>query len=204
MERARRWGQLVCAVLLGGGALSSCYTPSGAFVPVESLAAGGGGGYTISPGDVLNVRVFQQESISARVRVREDGKISLPLVNDCTAEGRTPVELAAHVQAKLKEFINTPVVSVSLEESRPLSVSVVGEVARAGVFTLEPGAGVVQAIAAAGGLTELAHRDGLFVLRRRPGGAPPLRIHFRWEALVRADGKASAFRLAPGDVVVVE
>jgi hypothetical protein len=66
----------------------------------------GGRQYVIGAGDVLQVRVFQQEAMSARVRVRHDGKVSLPMVNDWSPPGKTPAELAAELQTRLKEFIN--------------------------------------------------------------------------------------------------
>ncbi|HEY1087175.1 MAG TPA: polysaccharide biosynthesis/export family protein, partial [Archangium sp.] len=150
-----------------------CYTPKGAFVEADDSAVPDDGSYLISPGDVLQVRVFQQEALSARVKVRNDGKVSLPLVNDVVATGKSPTVLAAEVQQKLKDFINTPVVTVSLEESHPVVVSVLGEVARPGVVTLEGGSGVLQALAAAGGLTDFAQREGIFVLRKTPGVTAP-------------------------------
>lgn len=181
-----------------------CYTPKGAFIAIDDFDVTAAGDYHVTPGDVLQVRVFQQEAMSARVRVRNDGKVSLPMVNDVVAAGKTPPAFAAELQTRLKEFINNPVVTVSLEESRPLTVSVVGEVGRAGVVTLEPGAGVLQALAAAGGLNDFAHRDGVFVLRKTTGEAVPTRLRFTWDSLTRGEGKAAKFLLQAGDVVVAE
>jgi len=181
-----------------------CYTPRGAFVEADDSAVPDDGSYLIAPGDVLQVRVFQQEALSARVKVRNDGKVSLPLVNDVVAQGKSPTVLAAEVQQKLKDFINTPVVTVSLEESHPVVVSVLGEVVRPGVVTLEGGSGVLQALAAAGGLTDFAQREGIFVLRKTPGVAAPKRIRFRWDLLARAEGGAARFPLQPGDTVIAE
>lgn len=82
-----------------------------------------------------------------------------------------------------------------------MQISVLGEVARPGVFSLEPGAGVLEALASAGGATEFADRGRIFVLRRR-GERPPLRIRFSWARL--AEGGGAAFALADGDVVMVE
>lgn len=183
---------------------TGCYTPRGTFLEVDEASLADDGGYVISTGDVLQVRVFQQEAMSARVKVRPDGKVSLPLVNDVVAEGKTPTVLAAELQVRLKDFINTPAVTVSLEESRPLIVSVLGEVIRPGVVTLEGGSGVIQALAASGGLTDFAHRDGIFVLRKTGGQAAPRRIRFTWEVLSRGEGVAARFSLLPGDVVVAE
>jgi polysaccharide export outer membrane protein len=162
--------------------------------------------YVIAPGDVLGVRVFNQEGMSGRARVRPDGKISLPFVNDVEAAGQTPAALARRLQSRLKEFINNPVVTVSLEEAGPIQVSVLGEVTHPGVFPVVSGANVLQALAAAGGLTAFADRDRIFVLRKTPAGSktPLVRIRFTYEKLARAEGHSAAFRLRDGDVVVVE
>lgn len=158
--------------------------------------------YVIAPGDLISVRVFNQDGMSARGRVRADGKFSMPLLNDVEAAGYTPAALGQQLQSRLKEFIHAPAVTVSLEEAKPIAVSVMGEVTKAGVYPLEPAAcGVLQALAAAGGLTDFAHRDRIFVVRHAPA---PVRIRFRYDALVKAEGPASRFCLQSGDVVVVE
>lgn len=181
----------------------ACYTPSGAFIPVSKFEATETGEYLVLPGDVLQVRVFQQEAMSARVKVRADGKVSLPFVNEVQVAGKPPAAIAAELQLKLKEFVNLPVVTVSLEETRPLTVAVLGEVVRPGTVTLEQGAGVLQALAGAGGLTDFAQRDGLFVLRTVVG-RPQLRVRFTWDELTRGVGPAARFTLVAGDVVVAE
>lgn len=181
-----------------------CYTPKGAFVPVDDFAQPAATEYVLAPGDAISVRVFQQDAMSARVKVRADGVVTLPLVNDVAAAGKTPTALARELEGKLKDFINTPVVTIFVEESRPMTVSVLGEVGRPGVVTLEAGAGVLNALAAAGGLTDFAHKDGIFVLRKtgqEPGGK---RIRFTWDALSRGEGKAARFTLQAQDTLVVE
>lgn len=163
--------------------------------------------YVVGAGDVLGVRVFGQDGMSARVKVRSDGRISLPFLADVTAAGLEPVALAARVQERLKEFVVNPVVTVALEEAAPLEIPVVGEVARPGAYRLDPEAGVLNALAAAGGPTEFARLDRLFVLRPVPreGDRPGLvRIRLTFEALSRAEGRAARLRLRKGDVVVVE
>jgi polysaccharide export outer membrane protein len=158
-------------------------------------------GYLISPGDALSVRVWNQEGMSARVRVREDGKISLPFLNDVTAAGYSPNALSAQLQTRLKDFIANPVVTIALEDPRPFSVAVLGEVVRQGTYTVDPRAGVLAALAAAGGLGEYAHADRIFVVRHSP---TPTRIRFTYDALTQTAGKAPFFRLMAGDVIVVE
>ena len=164
------------------------------------------GEYIISPGDVISVRIWGQEAMSARNRVRSDGKISLPFLNDVEVAGMSPPVLSKRLQTRLKEFLTNPIVTVSLEERKPLSVPILGEVSRKGTYDLEPGSGILQALAAAGGLTDLASTDRIFVIRSNVGveGAPPVRIRFDYERLIRSTGRGPAFRLQAGDVIVVE
>ena len=159
------------------------------------------GGYVIGVGDVLSVRVFNQEAHSGKAKVRSDGKITLPLLNDVVAAGLTPEAFSEQLQVKLKQFINAPSVVVVVEESRPVVVSVLGEVSKTGQFQLEPGGGVLQALAAAGGLNDFAHKDRIFVLRQEQ---QLHRIRFSFEALSRGATSAVSFRLRSGDVLVVE
>jgi polysaccharide export outer membrane protein len=162
--------------------------------------------YLIASGDIISVRVWGQEAMSARTRVRTDGKISLPFLNDVEAAGVSPTVLAKRLQARLKEFLANPVVTVSLEERRLMSVPVLGEVTKKGTYDLEPGSGVLQALAAAGGMTDFASRDRIFVIRpsSTAEGAPAMRIRFDYGQLTQATGRGPAFRLQPGDVIVVE
>jgi polysaccharide biosynthesis/export protein len=160
--------------------------------------------YAIGAGDVLSVRVLGHEEMSSRVKVRSDGRISLPFLNDLDVSGESPAGLAEKLRREFKDFVNNPVVTVTLEEPKPLTVSITGEVTRPGVYPLEGPAGVLQAIASAGGLSQFAHEDQIYVLRRLVENAPPVRIRFRYEALARAEGQSSTFFLQRNDLVVVE
>lgn len=164
--------------------------------PAETSA-----GYRIAPGDLISVNVYSQEGISARERVRADGMISLPLLRDVRAAGLTPNALAEQVQARLKDFINKPVVSVAVTEPSRLSIPIIGEVTHPGQYALENGAGLLEALAAAGGLNEVASRDRIFVLRREPSF---VRIRCSYEALSHGQGRAAALRLRHGDSIVVD
>jgi polysaccharide export outer membrane protein len=115
--------------------------------------------------------------------------------------GKTPSDLATELEGLLKDYVKSPVVYVVVEESKPDTVSVLGEVGRPGVYPLAGGTRVAQALATAGGLTAFARKDRIYVLRSRP---QPARIRFTYQGLVEAAGPASIFDLRPGDVVVVE
>jgi polysaccharide export outer membrane protein len=159
-------------------------------------------GYLIASGDLISVRVFNQDGMSARGRVRADGKFSMPLLHDIDAAGYTPEALGQQLQSRLKEFIHSPTVTVALEETKPIAVSVMGEVTKPGLYLLEARAcGLLQAVAMAGGLTDYAHHNRIFVVRQ---ASTPVRIRFRYDSLVKAEGPAAQFRLQDGDVLVVE
>jgi polysaccharide export outer membrane protein len=115
--------------------------------------------------------------------------------------GKPPRVLAAEIEGRLKEFILSPRVIVNVEETRPTSVTFVGEVTRPGLLTIEPGTTLLQAIGQAGGPAEFADDSRIFVLRQHPTFR---RIRFTYDALVHNDGGAATFALLGGDVVVVE
>lgn len=172
-------------------------------IPATEIAEPTRRDYVINAGDVLTIRVYNQDAISSRARVRPDGRIAVPLAGEVDAVGRRPIELAKEIEAQLKPFVVAPAVTVSVDEVQPVQVSVLGEVARPGVYPIEPGSGVLQALALAGGKTRFAAADRIFVLRRRLADAP-LRIRFTYDQLRAGAGKAATFTLAPGDVVSVE
>jgi polysaccharide export outer membrane protein len=167
----------------------------------EAKAAPADNTYVLAAGDVISIRVYDQEGMSAKGKIRSDGKISLPFLKDVQAEGYTPAVLAEQLEARLKDYVNKPRVTVSVDDQRQLLIPMVGDVAHQGAITVPPDAGVLAALAAAGGLTDLAHRDRIFVVRNDP---KPIRIRFKWEDLQHAIGEAASFRLRAGDTIVVE
>jgi polysaccharide export outer membrane protein len=195
---------MAALVCLGGGALTAC-AGSGQFVWVDDLQAPAqqADEYQIRAGDLVAVRVWDHDELTVRARVRSDGKLTLPLLDDVDVAGRRPEQIARSVEQQLtqRNLVVNPKVSVVLEEPRPLSIAVLGEVARAGMYTLDHGAGVAEALASAGGLTDFANRDRIYVIRKTPS---PTRIRFTYKALAEARGKAASFRLQPGDVIVAQ
>jgi polysaccharide biosynthesis/export protein len=160
-------------------------------------------GFVIGTGDMVLVRVYNQDQLTTKARVRVDGRVTLPLLNDVVAAGYTPATLGQQLETRYKEFLKAPVVSVSVEEVQPLTIPVGGEVVKPGIVTVDraQGAGVLQVLVASGGITDFGHKDRIFVLRSK---SPPQRIRFTWEALTRGDEHAAGFALQQGDSVVVE
>lgn len=175
---------------------------TGPYVWVDSVPpeAARGNDVIIQDGDVVNVRVFNQDPLSTKERVRPDGRISIPVIGEVVARGKRPAQLAGEIQERLKDIVKVPSVIVTLEQPAELKVSVVGEVRNAGIFQLDPGSNVLHALAAAGGLTDYADSDKIFVLRK----AMPQRVRFRYNDLRSHEARSIAFTLQPGDVIVVE
>ena len=200
---ARRRGLAAVAVAV----VAACAAPKGKFIWVDDFAPERGAmpaEYTIAAGDLVSVQVWDNDKISTRARVRSDGRISMPLLTEVAVAGKAPKQVAAEVEHALKEqnYVVNPRVNVLVEEMTPLTVSVLGAVSRAGTYALaQGGGGVAEALASAGGLTDFAHKDRIFVIRRMP---QPVRIRFTFDALTAQTGRAASFRLMPGDVVVAE
>lgn len=197
-----RW-LLPAALLL----LAACYAP-GRFIWVDDYrepASLQDEGYVIRKGDKLFIKVWNQHQMDTpETLVREDGRITLSLLNDVDAAGLTPPVLARRVEELLKPMVSNPHVTVYVREPKQLLVAVLGEVKGPGMKSLEPGSGVLHALAQAGGFTDYAQQDGIYVLRRQPDSPTPLRIRFDYEAISRTQGKGASFLLRTGDILVVE
>lgn len=172
-------------------------------VPLSELTDPAERAFVIARGDVLAVRVYNQDGLSLRSRVRPDGKIVVPLVGELDVVGRRPIELASEIEAKLRPYVVAPAVAVFVEEIEPVPVVVLGEVARPGVFSLPADASVLQALAMAGGITEYGDGERLFLLRKR-AGRPALKIRLSYSRLTNGEGRGAELTLQAGDVVLVE
>jgi polysaccharide export outer membrane protein len=124
--------------------------------------------YRLGPEDLIEVFVWNEEDLTTEVSVRPDGRISLPLVNEMVASGRTAEELQQEITARLREgdYLEDPVVSVLVKEINSAKFSVLGEVRDANRFVLRQRTTVLDAIAMAGGFTEYANRGNVIVVRQ--------------------------------------
>ena len=157
--------------------------------------------YVIGPEDVLDVTVWKEPDVSRVVPVRPDGRISLPLISDVQASGLSPVQLAAAVTERLREFLNEPKVTVIVTAINSQRVYVVGEVLRAGAFPLAPGMTVLQAISSAGGFTTFADVKKIHVLRMRD--RKQIELPFNYREVLKGDRPEQNIPLEPGDTIVV-
>jgi polysaccharide export outer membrane protein len=157
--------------------------------------------HLITPGDKITVQVEQQPELSGTFVVGASGHYAHPVVGLILVGGVSPQEAAKRVQERLVRFIANPQVTVTLVEYAELAVTVVGEVTSPGSYKVPHGSGVLAAIGSAGGLSDFADDERIYVVRVHP---QPQRIRFRYEDLTTPNVSAAAFRLHDRDTVLVE
>jgi polysaccharide export outer membrane protein len=125
----------------------------------------------VGPGDVFDVRVYDEEDLSAEYRVEGDGTIDFPLVGRIEVAGLDPTAIAELIRDRLRdgEYLVAPHVSVRVQEYNSRRVSVIGAVREPGSYPISSRMGVVEAVSLAGGFTALANRDGTLLTRRVDG-----------------------------------
>ncbi len=158
--------------------------------------------YRIGVDDVLTISVWHEPELSRNVPVRPDGKISLPLVGEIVAAGKTVSELQEDLKAALSKTIKVPELTVIVAEIRSRRINVIGEVNRPGAYPLTQSMGVLDAIAQAGGLRDFAKKNSIYVLREAPDGQRK-RIDFSYKNVLKGHKGAQDVVLQPHDTVVV-
>lgn len=159
--------------------------------------------YIIGPEDVLDITVWRNQDLSKSVTVRPDGRISLPLIGDVAAVGKTPVQLTEEISAKLKEFKENPSVSIMVTQVNSYAIFLLGEVMKPGKFPLKSKTTLLQGITIAGGFTPVAARNKLVVFRFSENGEGLVKIRASYDDIVLRDGSLQNIELKPGDTIVV-
>jgi polysaccharide biosynthesis/export protein len=158
--------------------------------------------YRIGAGDVLAIIVYKEPDASAEsVVVRSDGVITVPIIKEVSAAGLLPRELEAILTQKYARFIREPDVTVAVREINSQKAFVVGAVRKEGPLSLSTPLTVLQAISAAGGLTDYARKDKITILRVQDG--KQVRIPFRYSAVVNGSDPNLNLFLRPGDTIIV-
>ena len=159
--------------------------------------------YIIGPEDVLEITVWRNQDLSKVVAVRPDGRISLPLIGDVIAVGKTPAQLTEEISAKLTEYKEKPQVSIVIKEVNSYAIFVLGEVSKPGKYPLKSKTTLLQGITVAGGFTPMAARNKLVVFRFGENGQGDDKIKASYDDIVLRDGSKQNIELKPGDTVVV-
>lgn len=170
--------------------------------PAYNWAAERAAGYRVGPGDVVKINVWKHDELSQQVTVRPDGALTMPLIGDVLAEGKTVEEIAADVGARVRKYFqDQPPVTVQIAEVRSYKVYVVGEVQRGGEFTPNHQISVLHGLALAGGFTRFANTDRIVIVRKDARGER--RIPFDYSAVVEKGDLQQNLALQSGDTVVV-
>ena len=159
--------------------------------------------YIIGPEDVLEITVWRNTDLSKVVAVRPDGRISLPLIGDVGAAGRTAAELAGAIAEKLKEFKENPQVSIVVKEVNSYAIYVLGEVSKPGKYPLKSKTTLLQAITLASGFTPAAARNKIVVFRFGEQGGKDTKIKASYDDIIMRDESPQNIQLKPGDTIVV-
>jgi polysaccharide export outer membrane protein len=180
---------LVCLVLLGG--------PLCAAEP--TAGEDGRATYVIGIEDVLRVVVWGEADLSLTVKVRPDGRITLPLIHDVAVAGQTPERLRAEIADRLGKFLHEPNVTVIVEQNNSFRVYFLGEIANQGALLFYRPTRLLQGIASAGGLTDFAKKE--ITLLREQGGVEK-RLSIDYKRLFSGDSAQENIYLQPGDTLL--
>ncbi|WP_437681475.1 polysaccharide biosynthesis/export family protein [Sorangium sp. So ce131] len=200
MRSRRAWIALLCSAVTSLAAPSGC---AGRALQVDFEAERRAtSAYVVGPGDVLEVRAWKNEALSHRVTVRPDGFITVPLVGDVMAAGRTAMTIAEEIENQAARYYHEkPLVSVEVAELHSYRIYVMGEVSRPGEFTPRAQITVLQALALAGGFTRFADPDEVVIVRRDVRGER--RIPFAFDEVVEKGNLRGDLPLQTNDTVVV-
>ena len=155
--------------------------------------------YVIGPEDVLSIYVWKEEAFTRTLPVRIDGKISLPLVNDIQAAGLTPLQLKEVLTEKLKSFLESPAISVTVMEANSYKAYVSGEVKQPGVQRIRSEITLIKLIIMAGGFTEWADQKKILIISKEKGVEKRRTVNYK----KIIEGEEPDIVIKSGDTVIV-
>ena len=156
--------------------------------------------YRIDVGDVLEINVWKEEEFTREVFVRLDGRISLPLIGDVVAAGKTPMELAKSLEEIIGEIISEPSVTILMIATNSRVYYLVGNINSPGAYPLDTPINLLQAIAKAGGLGEWADKDKIMIVRRTSGKDEM--FYFDYKKFVKGKDLSQNVMIHYGDTII--
>lgn len=132
----------------------------------DSGAYTGTSEYRVGAQDLIEISVFQVNDLNRTVRVNSNGQISLPLIGVVQAGGKTVQELEVEIASKLaSEYLQNPQVSVFVKEFTSQRITIEGAIKTPGIYPITGRTSLLQGLAMAGGVTDLANLQGIVVFR---------------------------------------
>lgn len=187
----------------GGGGGARPELPSASYVASREQP---GEEYVIGPLDQLNIFVWRNPELSAKVQVRPDGRITTPLVNDMPAVGKTPAMLASDMTKALSEYVNKPIVSVIVENfsgTYSQQVRVVGATEKPASIPYRANMTLLDAMIAVGGLSQYAAGNKAKLVRYDRDTGKQKEYQLQISRLLKKGDSAANVRLEPGDVIII-
>jgi polysaccharide export outer membrane protein len=190
-------------------ALNGCATGGGTQLPPAAFVATQeqpGEEYVIGPLDQLNIFVWRNPELSAKVQVRPDGRITTPLVSDMPAVGKTPAMLADDMKIALGEYIKDPIVSVIVENfsgTFSQQVRIVGATAKPASIPYRANMTLLDAMIAVGGLSEYAAGNRAKLVRYDRTTGKQVEYNVKLSNLLKNGDSHANVRLEPGDVIII-
>jgi polysaccharide export outer membrane protein len=157
--------------------------------------------YVIGPGDALEIVVWKEPTLSGPVKVRPDGFITLPLINEVQAVGMTTGQLRKILEDKYREFVASPFVTIRVAGITSSEIFLIGQVAKPGAYPATGNDTILQLLTRAGGLSIFADRHDIKIVRRAGGKVTEYIVDY--DAIVKGDLKQDIL-LRPGDRIIVE
>ena len=177
--------------------------PAASFVATQEQP---GEEYIIGPLDQLNIFVWRNTELSAKVQVRPDGRITTPLINDMPAVGKTPAMLADDMKIALSTYIKDPIVSVIVENfsgTFSQQVRIVGATAKPAAIPYRANMTLLDAMIAVGGLSEYAAGNKARLVRYDRKTGRQVEYNIKLSSLLKNGDSSANVRLEPGDVIII-
>lgn len=189
-------------LFFGAVLLAAALSTAQGVAPASAPAGAPASGYRIGPKDLIEVRVLELQELNLERRVSETGTINLPFVGEIQASGLTDAELAARLKTELeRKILQRASVAVQVREFRARPISVIGAVQKPGSLEFAGRWTLVEALTAAGGLTQ-THGRTVYILRRSENGLTDQVAIDLDDLLVRADPRVNV-PIFPNDLINV-
>ena len=193
-----------CLVLIFLSSCSGNPTLPSVGISASATSSDASRDYRIGPGDGLDISVWRNPDLSSHVAVRPDGRISVALVGDIVAAGKTPMSLASDIQSKLKAYVKDPLVTVTPTVFvGPIAsqVRVIGEAVQPRAIPYSENMTLLDLMIAVGGLTKYANGDRAEIVRVKNGKQQT--YHVELDSLIRDGDVSKNVAIEPGDVLII-
>jgi len=165
------------------------------------IALAAGSTYHIAPGDVLEISVWKDESLSRELVVPPDGVISFPLIGDLNVQYMTVTDVRKAITKELSDYVPDATVSVILLNLNSMQAYVIGKVHKPGQFAITMETSVMQILAMAGGINPFASGNKILILRQINNKT--VKIPFNHNQVIKGESLQQNILIQRGDVVVV-